>query len=186
MESVNTRDRAFLFAADEELENPVALVAEALTTLELTIAVAESCTAGLLGGALTEASGASSYFFGGVIAYDNDVKVAQLGVDPGLIEQHGAVSAQVACAMAAGVRNLIKTNIGLAVTGIAGPTGGTREKPVGTTFVALAASDAQITRALRFEGDRAANRADSVHAALTLLADYLQDTLRRRADPTAQ
>lgn len=149
--------------------------ARALEAAGLTIAVAESCTGGLLGGAITEAAGASSYFMGGVISYSDEVKEQLLGVSGDLLKRHGAVSPQVALAMAEGVRKAIGTDLGLSITGIAGPDGGTPEKPVGTAYIALSAHDTHITRAFRFGGDRASNRAEAVGEVLGLLADYLED-----------
>ena len=159
--------------------DPLVAVTHALERGGLTIAVAESCTGGLLGGALTEVSGASRYFMGGIIAYDNSIKEQILGVPADLLEQHGAVSHEVAAAMAAGVRKQLDTALGIAITGIAGPDGGTPNKPVGTTYVSLAARDAVITRHFHFHGERAANRTAAVQAALHLIIDYVEDTLRR-------
>ncbi len=156
----------------------VSAAAQSLLLAGLTVSVAESCTGGLLGAALSDVSGSSAYFMGGVLAYDNAVKIKLLGVSETLIEQHGAVGPQVAAAMATGVVRLLGTNLGIAVTGIAGPTGGTPEKPVGTTCIALFAPDAQITRVFLFQGDRSSNRAESVREALILLTDYLEDTMR--------
>ena len=103
-----------------------------------TVAVAESCTGGLLAQRLTEVPGSSKYFIEGVVAYANDVKTRTLGVEPMLLLEHGAVSAPVAEAMAEGIRQRAGTDFGLSTTGIAGPGGGTEEKPVGTVFIALA------------------------------------------------
>jgi PncC family amidohydrolase len=116
---------------------------------------------------------------GGVIAYDNNVKAQLLNVPVSLIERYGAVSQEVAAAMAEAVRKHLDTALGVSITGIAGPDGGTPHKPVGTTYVSLAARDAVITLYFRFHAGRAANRAASVEAALHLIIDYLEDTLRR-------
>src|SRR5687767_9806992 len=111
-------------------EDPVTVAAQALERAGLTVGVAESCTGGLLGGAITEVSGSSEYFVGGVIAYDNAVKEKLLAVPGPLIEEHGAVSAPVAGAMAEGIRERLGTSLGIAVTGVAGPSGGSPTKPV--------------------------------------------------------
>ena len=142
--------------------------AELLLARRLTVAVAESCTGGLLGAALTAVPGSSAYMLGGVIAYSDEVKRALLDVDAGLLETDGAVSEGVAAAMAAGVRHRLGADIGLAVTGVAGPDGGTAGKPVGLVFVAAASEN--DCRSLRLEGDlgRDGNRARAVSEALAL------------------
>jgi PncC family amidohydrolase len=140
----------------------------------LTVATAESCTGGLLSGALTAISGSSAYFPGGIVSYDNKVKSGILGVPPDLIEAHGAVSAQVALSMAQRIRDLLAVDIGMSVTGIAGPGGATLNKPVGTTYIALAADDFEEVRHFCFDGDRAGNRASSLLEALTMLVSYLE------------
>ncbi|MEK6976031.1 MAG: nicotinamide-nucleotide amidohydrolase family protein [Candidatus Thermoplasmatota archaeon] len=137
----------------------------------LTLAVAESCTGGLVGGRITEVPGASKTFLGGVVAYANDVKVAQLGVDPALFaDGHGAVSAAVATAMAHGVRSKFGAKLAIAVTGIAGPHGGTAGKPIGTVWLAaLGPGDLVNVHRIHAEGDRAAVRAKAVDEAIRLL-----------------
>lgn len=107
----------------------------------LTIATAESCTGGLIGKSLTDISGASSVYWGGVISYDNSVKENVLGVKKETLDTLGAVSYDTACQMAIGVKSLLKTDIGISTTGIAGPGGGTPQKPVGTVYVAIADKD---------------------------------------------
>lgn len=140
-----------------------------------TLAVAESCTGGLIGHRLTNISGSSDYFLEGAVTYSNEVKQKRLGVDPALIEAHGAVSSEVAIAMAEGIRQKSGSDFGLAVTGIAGPTGGTPEKPVGLTFIAV--TGVQGTRCIkfRFHQDRVRNKERSAQAALNLLRLYLLD-----------
>ena len=103
-----------------------------------TIATAESCTGGLIGAAITTISGSSAAYHGGVIAYDNAVKICQLGVDEAVLDEHGAVSEQTARAMAKGVLKALGVDIGLSVTGVAGPSGGSAEKPVGTVWFGVA------------------------------------------------
>jgi nicotinamide-nucleotide amidase len=139
----------------------------------LTVSVAESCTGGLLGAALTALPGSSNTFTGGIIAYANAVKLQQLGVLPATLEAHGAVSGQVAAEMAAGVRRRLGSDLALAVTGIAGPGGGSPEKPVGLVWIGLVSADTTLTRPFHFPGDRQAIRTAAVNAALTLLWHHL-------------
>ena len=148
------------------------VVGDALLAKGSRIAVAESCTGGLLGGRLTEVPGSSAWFAGGVIAYDNTVKIRELGVPEDLISAHGAVSEPVARAMAEGVRLRFGTDFGLSVTGIAGPDGGSAEKPVGTVAIALAGPGARA-RVFRFVGDRQMIRQQSVLAALEIVRQSL-------------
>jgi PncC family amidohydrolase len=139
----------------------------------LTVATAESCTGGLVAHAITEIAGSSAYFLGGFVTYADDVKRDQLGVPAELLASHGAVSAQVARAMAEGARIRLATTIAVSVTGIAGPAGGSDEKPVGLTYVAVAdAAGADVRRHL-WSGDRTANKRDSAAAALELLLERL-------------
>ena len=137
----------------------------------LTLAVAESCTGGLVGGRITQVPGASKTFLGGVIAYHNDVKVAQLGIDAALLSDgHGAVSAAVATAMAHGVRKKFGAKLAIAVTGIAGPFGGTTGKRIGTVWLAaLGPGDLVNVHRIQAEGDRAAVREAAVNEAIRLL-----------------
>ncbi len=140
-----------------------------------TVAVAESCTGGILGELLSSQAGASSFFMGGVLAYSNQVKESQLGVPADLIAKVGAVSREVAAAMAEGVRARLGTTYGLATTGIAGPDGGTSEKPVGTFFVALASSTQTVVRHCLFVSDRANIRRYAAYTAGELLRRILKD-----------
>lgn len=135
----------------------------------LTVATAESCTGGLLGKALTDLPGASAFYAGGVIAYADDVKIHHLRVDPEVLETHGAVSRIVALQMACGACRRFSADLAMAVTGIAGPGGGTEEKPVGTVWLAVARSAGSgVARVERFDGDRDAVREHSVAAVLSL------------------
>lgn len=138
-----------------------------------TLAVAESCTGGLLGHLLTEVPGSSAVFLGGVIAYHNRLKEA-LGVPARVLAEKGAVSPETAQAMAQGVRRQTGAKVALAITGIAGPAGGTPEKPVGLTYVALAAPDALLCQRHLWTGDRWQNKRSSAQAALDLLLRYLK------------
>jgi nicotinamide-nucleotide amidase len=140
----------------------------------LRVAVAESCTGGLLGAALTDAPGASEVFVGGVIAYDNEVKRDLLGVPPTVLTTHGAVSGPVAQAMAEGCRRRFTCDVAVAVTGIAGPGGGSDEKPVGLVFLALASEDGVYSRSFQWHGTRTENRTQAVEAALELLVEWFE------------
>jgi PncC family amidohydrolase len=146
------------------------------------VAVAESCTGGLLGGRFTDVAGASATFMGGVIAYDNAVKERDLGVPAALLAGHGAVSEAVACAMADGVRRRFGTDYGIAVTGIAGPGGGTAEKPVGTVWFAVAGPEGVHGHKSVFPGSRYEIRARAVQTALYLLLRDLRASGVQDAD----
>ncbi|NMC42645.1 MAG: competence/damage-inducible protein A [candidate division Zixibacteria bacterium] len=151
---------------DRELE---AVIGDMLVEKGLTLAVAESCTGGLLGGRITRVPGSSRYFLGGVIAYANDIKVGFLKVPTGTLDSFGAVSAETAEAMAAGVRQLTGASIGVAVTGVAGPDGGTEDKPVGMVFIGLATDKETLSRKLLLGGDREIVRERTVLAALDMV-----------------
>jgi nicotinamide-nucleotide amidase len=135
----------------------------------MTIAVAESCTAGLVSGALTEIAGASDVFVGGAVTYSDEMKTTMLGVDPALISTFGAVSDVVAREMAAGVRHVTGADLSVSVTGVAGPDGGSAEKPVGTVWLGLAGPDGVSSELRRFPGDRHTVRERAVTTALDLL-----------------
>jgi nicotinamide-nucleotide amidase len=150
-----------------------AVVLEKSRAKRCTISVAESCTGGLLGGRLTAIAGASDVFMGGVIAYDNRIKAEMLGVADAQLREHGAVSEPVVRAMAAGVRDRFRTSIGMAITGIAGPGGGTAEKPVGTVWIAVDVDGAVVARRFNMIGDRDEIRRRSAQAALEMLRQAL-------------
>jgi nicotinamide-nucleotide amidase len=157
----------------EEMEE---VVGKLLIEKGKTLSVAESCTGGLISQRLTDISGSSAYFIEGVVAYANEAKIETLGVAPEIIEQHGAVSAATAEAMAKGMRQKAKTDYAISITGIAGPTGGTPEKPVGTVFIGY--SDAQLTKSFKIvlPGDRYLIRWRSSQAAL----DYLRRQILKK------
>ncbi len=138
------------------------------------VAVAESCTGGLVATRLTDVAGSSAYFERGVVAYSNHAKTSELDVPAALIAAHGAVSEPVAAAMAEGLRRRAGVAVAVAVTGIAGPDGGTPEKPVGTVCLAVAGAHGAVVRTVRFSGDRAVIRALSATAILDLLRRYLR------------
>ena len=152
--------------AGETMEEVVGLK---LSVAGYTVSVAESCTGGLIAQRLTEVPGSSKYFIEGVVAYANDAKTRTLGVEPMLLLQHGAVSAPVAEAMAEGIRKRAGTDFGLSVTGIAGPGGGTEEKPVGLVYIALADDVKTEHRKIQLPGDRQLIRWRASQAALDML-----------------
>jgi nicotinamide-nucleotide amidase len=160
-----------VFATDDTTLE--AVVGKLLVAKGARVAVAESCTGGLLGGRITATPGSSTYFEGGVLCYSNAAKVALCGVDEAALAAFGAVSEEVARELAAGIRARFGTAYGVGVTGIAGPDGGTPEKPVGTVHVAAAGPDGAHHRALRIFGNRAQVRERSVTAALELLRRLL-------------
>ena len=156
----------------EKAERLVALAKDK----KLTLGTAESCTGGLIGATLTSVSGASAVFFGGIISYDNSVKEAVLGVKKETLLTVGAVSHDTAVQMAEGARRVLGTDLAVSVTGIAGPTGGTPTKPVGTVFIAVARRDGKtLCTENHFLGDRDAVRAQTVEKAITLLTEAVEN-----------
>jgi nicotinamide-nucleotide amidase len=154
----------------EELEE---VIGKYLRNKKLTLAVAESCTGGYLGHRITNVPGSSEYFLQGVMAYSNQAKIDLLGVSPDKIENYGAVSSQVATDMAAGIRESSGADFGLSITGIAGPSGGTEDKPVGLVYTALAAAEKTIVKKNLFLGNRNAVKFQSSQKALDMLRRYL-------------
>ena len=138
----------------------------------ITLATAESCTGGLIGAAITATSGSSSVFHGGIIAYHNDVKINQLSVDPLSLDTHGAVSETVAIQMAKGCRERLNVDLAVSVTGIAGPGGGSAEKPVGTVWVGLATQDGATAKVYNFP-DKSRNKVRD-YACLAALQTFLK------------
>lgn len=162
----------FVFSTDDRsLE---AVVGGLLAARGWRVALAESCTGGRLAGRLTDVPGSSAWVVGGVVAYANEVKIAELGVPAATIDAMGAVSEPVARAMAEGVRDRLGANVGIGITGIAGPDGGTVEKPVGTVVIAVAATET-LVRTFRFSGDRELVRRHSTSTALDMLRRLLLD-----------
>ena len=137
------------------------------------IATAESCTGGLVGHKLTNISGSSNYFDRGIISYSNESKIELLDVPKNIIDKYGAVSKEVAVAMAEGIRRKYRVDVGLSTTGIAGPTGGTKEKPVGLVFIGISLKGNSYAKKFIFEGDRLRNKELSCNAALNMLLDVL-------------
>ncbi|MFL5638513.1 MAG: competence/damage-inducible protein A [Gemmatimonadaceae bacterium] len=165
---VKLRSRVSAYAYGEDDDDLAAVVLGKCRSDGFTLAVAESCTGGLLGERITNIPGSSEVFLGGVIAYHNDVKRLELGVSAQTIEAHGAVSEQVALEMATGVRDRLRADIGVSVTGIAGPTGGTPEKPVGLVWIAVHHTGAKARR-FHVGGDRTEIRQRAAQAALEMV-----------------
>ncbi len=151
-----------------------ARVGAALRDRGLTLATAESCTGGLVGHLVTNISGSSDYYQGGVISYSNEVKARLLGVGVDILERDGAVSEPVARQMAQGVRRLIGADIGIGVTGIAGPTGGSAEKPVGLVYIALSADSEDRCERHVWPYDRIGNKEASAQRALEMILEFLE------------
>lgn len=163
-----------LFSTDERSIGE--LVLEACRARGLRLATAESCTGGLAAARLTEIPGASEVFVGGIVAYANEVKTEVLGVDPALLDEHGAVSEEVARAMAVGVCNRLGADVAVAVTGIAGPGGGSPERPVGLVILHAVGPGGERTQRLELPGDRSWIRARSTVAALHLVRRLLTES----------
>ena len=159
----------------EERESLEALVGRLLRECGRTIACAESCTGGLLTSRLTDVAGSSAYVMGAVVSYTNEVKASLIGVHEATLKAFGAVSEETAREMAEGVRRAIPADIGVGITGIAGPGGATAEKPVGLVYIAVAAE--HMTHAVRhvFSGSRAEVKRQSTEAALAMVRDLLLD-----------
>jgi PncC family amidohydrolase len=158
-----------LVPTDEELLELARRLGAACRDRGLRIGTAESCTGGLVAHVITEVPGSSDYFTGGFVTYSNDLKTGLLDVPSDVLEAHGAVSAQVARAMADGARRRLAVDLAVAVTGVAGPDGGTAAKPVGLTYVAVADGDGDDVRRHVWDSDRTGNKRLSAAAALDLL-----------------
>lgn len=157
----------------EQTENLEVKVGSLLRQSGLTLAVAESCSGGLISHRVTNVPGSSDYYLGSVTAYAYEVKVRLLGVSWSTLEQFGAVSREVALEMAQGVRAALGADIGLSVTGIAGPGGGTPEKPVGLTWIGFSSPEHEEARRFVWQGDRLQVKEQSAEAALQMLVEYL-------------
>ncbi len=155
----------------ETLEEKIAKI---LTARGQKVVFAESCTGGLVGHRITNLAGSSEYYLGSITAYAYEAKVHWLNVSWDTLEAHGAVSREVVLEMAKGVQEALKADIGLSVSGIAGPGGGLPDKPVGTTWIGLAAPDGNWARHFCWDGDRLQNKDRSADALLQMLLDYLQ------------
>lgn len=149
-------------------------VGELLAGKGLTIAVAEACTAGLVGSMLCSVPGCSRYFYGGVIVYTGGSKTKVLGIPEELLKKETSVSPVTALEMARSARQLLDTDVGVSTTGVAGPAGGSPDKPIGMFYIAVAARDGyEATKELHWDGDRNANREHTAWAALDLVKSYL-------------
>jgi len=157
------------------MESTIKHIHSALIAQNKTVSLAESCTGGMLSSLLTAQSGASAYFVLGVIVYSNQMKNKLLGIPLSVIERRGAVSKEVATAMAAAVRKVAKTDFGIGITGIAGPLGGSKDKPVGTVYIAEASNRVKICRRFNFKGSRTSIRKQSCLAALMMLKKLLDN-----------
>lgn len=149
------------------------IVGRLLAQRNLALAVAESCTGGLVGNLITNIPGSSAYFLGGVLAYANQTKTNLLGVNIETIEKFGAVSQETVLEMADGVRKLVKSDIGLSVSGIAGPGGGTPDKPVGLVWIGLSTLELTKAQSYNFLGNRLEVKQQSAEQALQILYQYL-------------
>lgn len=152
------------------------VLGEELLERELTVACAESCTGGNLAHRIVQVPGSSAYFLGSVVSYSNDVKAEVLGVSRNLISQHGAVSRDVAESMALGVARLMRTDCAIATTGIAGPDGGTKYKPVGTVWIAVKYGETIVSECLHFKGDRNEVIESATNHGMVMLINLLRNT----------
>jgi len=157
------------------------VIAEILTTNRATIAAAESCTGGLLAERLTRIPGSSSYFLGGAVCYSNELKTAWADVPPEMIQAKGAVSSEVAIALAEGIRRRVGSTLGVGITGIAGPSGGSEEKPVGTVHIALALPEGVKERVVHLPGDREMVRLFATQVALDMVRMHFLFSTKPRA-----
>jgi nicotinamide-nucleotide amidase len=186
--ATETEGLALLDQAVEDLAQPLGsslyssdgraleqVVGDLLCARKWKIAVAESCTGGLISSRLTDVSGSSAYFEMGVVAYGNDTKIKHLGVPKLVLNEHGAVSESIAAAMASGVRSNAGTELGIGVTGVAGPSGGTQQKPVGTVVFAVETSDRQQIKTMRFYGGRELVNYQASQFALDMVRRILED-----------
>ena len=158
----------------DELVDLARTVGEQLELHDLTYATAESCTGGLIGHRITNVAGSSTYYMGSITAYAYEAKVRLLGIKWETLEKHGAVSEAVVLEMALGVRRALASDVGISVSGIAGPGGGTLQKPVGYTWIGLNTAKDSIAANFTFDQDRLGNKKMAAEAALDLLVDYLQ------------
>jgi nicotinamide-nucleotide amidase len=162
-----------IFGTDEELLEEV--VGDLLKKRGLTLSLAESCTGGLTSKLITDIPGSSEYFSGGVVAYSNEVKHSVLGISNRILEEYGAVSEPTARAMAFGVKEKLKTDIGVGITGIAGPDGGSTEKPVGLVYIGLSHGSSSLCCRYVFYGSREIVRKKSAYAALDMVRRFILD-----------
>jgi PncC family amidohydrolase len=158
---------------DDELLDLARRIGAACRNRGVVLGTAESCTGGLVGHVITEIPGSSDYFAGALVTYRNDIKTALAAVSPEVLDAHGAVSAQVARAMAQGARGRLGVDVAVAVTGVAGPDGGSAAKPVGLTYIAVADGTGDEVRRFVWDSDRSGNKRLSAAAALDLVLERL-------------
>ncbi len=157
------------------MKEPLELrIGSILTERHLTLSAAESCTGGLVSSRITDIAGSSAYFMGGVVAYSYEAKAALLGVSWDTLNTHGAVSREAIIEMARGARKVFHTDIAVSISGIAGPGGGTPDKPVGTVWIGLATLSGEEARHFVWDGDRITNKHLSSEAALQFILDHLE------------
>ncbi len=173
---IKSKIQPYIYATDEIELNEV--IGQMLKKERKTISIAESCTGGLLGRLLTDVPGSSEYFIGGIIAYSNQVKIKELGVKREILERYGAVSAETCQVMAEGIRSRLDTDIGIGITGIAGPGGGTKDKPVGLVYIGLVTKKEKLWEKYIFGGDRRGIREKAAVAALDLIRRYLTGIIK--------
>lgn len=149
-------------------------IAQKLKKSHLTLGIAESCTGGLLSKTVTDLPGASKYFKGAIIAYNNDIKASILKINRSLISKYGAVSPEIANKMSEAARKQLNTDIGLSVTGIAGPGGGSKKKPLGLVYISASGKERFLAKKFHFKGSRAIIRKKTVESALQLLREILE------------
>ncbi|MBI4314086.1 MAG: competence/damage-inducible protein A, partial [Candidatus Omnitrophica bacterium] len=175
-QEIRKRMGALVYGADDDTLEEIA--GKLLGRQRKTLSVAESCTGGLVGHRITQIPGSSAYFVGGAVSYADAVKSGFLGVPPGLLRKQGAVSEEVAKAMAQGIQKLARASVGLAITGIAGPAGGSKEKPVGLIYIALSNGKQVLCRRYTLTGDRSTIKWKASQSALDLLRLYLSGQLQ--------
>jgi PncC family amidohydrolase len=159
---------------NSDMDSLAQSIGKLLNEQHLTLGLAESCTGGMVASYVTDIAGASEYFEGAIVAYSNRVKEHILGVPTGTLQRHGAVSAETVVAMARGARKVLHVDVAVAITGIAGPSGGTLDKPVGLTYIGLCSARGELWRKYIWKGDRRHNREQAARAALELLKEHLE------------
>ena len=165
-----------ILSCEDNVSNlPEVLLGSLLQKRGLKLVAAESCTGGLIGSRITDVQGSSEYFLGSVVAYAYEIKVSILGVSWDTLNTHGAVSRETVLEMARGARRVLGGDIAISVSGIAGPGGGTPEKPVGTTWIGLITPDGEWARVFHFSSNRTENKSASATAALEMLVEYLRE-----------
>lgn len=160
-------------------KRPEARIGAALRKKGLWLATAESCTGGLLSKMITDIPGSSAYFLGGIVAYDDGVKKTLAGVKASTLKEYGAVSKQTALELTAGVRKRLGSDIGVSITGIAGPSGARPGKPVGTVYIGVSSADRSVVKKFLFKGNRASIRRQSAIEALRVLGGFIGIGVKR-------